>query len=120
MQAYIPAGERGQFRYPIHVNAEILGEHINLNRTPFLPYLPELLTRPQEAWLTFEQHKTTKKIALRLRLIRVVQADKKRGMVLVANAHAGHLEGWTFVPMSHWRDTNKRRRGMLLFTDEDD
>ena len=40
--------QRGQFRYPIHVNAEILGEHINLNRTPFLPYLPELLNRPQE------------------------------------------------------------------------
>ena len=119
MQAYIPVGERGKFRYPIHVNAEILGRHINLDRTPFLPYLPELLTRPQEAWLTFEQHKTTKKIALRLRLIRVVQTDKKRGMVLVANAHAGHLEGWTFIPMSKPAAVEKQRRGMLIASEED-
>lgn len=110
--------QRGKFRYPIHVNAQILGEHINLNRTPFLPYLPELLTRPQEAWLTFEKHKTTKKIALRLRLIRVVQADKKRGMVLVANAHAGHLESWTFIPMSKPAEVEKQRRG-ILFASED-
>lgn len=109
---------RGQFSYPIHVNAEILGEHVNLNRTPFLPYLPELLTRPQEAWLTFEQHKTTKKIALRLRLIRVAQADKKRGMLLVANAHAGHLESWTFIPISKPAVLEKQRRGILVFADQ--
>ena len=119
MQACIPVGARGKFSYPIHVNAEILGEHINLNRTPFLPYLPELLIRPQEAWLSFQRHKTTGKVALRLTLIKVIQDAKKRGISFIANAHAGHLEGWTFIPISKPAALEKQRRGILIFTDED-
>ena len=112
--------KRGQFRYPIHVNAEILGRHIKPDRSPFLPYLPELLTRPQEAWLSFQRHKTTGKVALRLTLIRVIQdAKKSKGISFIANAHAGHLESWTFIPISKPAALEKQRRGILIFTDED-
>ena len=108
----------GKFGYPIHVNAEILGRHIKPDRSPFLPWLPELLTRPQEAWLSFQRHKTTGKVALRLTLIRAIKADKKRGMALVANAHAGHLESWTFIPMSKPAALEKQRRGLLIASEE--
>ena len=110
----------GQFRYPIHVNAEVLGRHIQPDRSPFLPYLPELLTRPEEAWLSFQRHKTTGKVALRLTLIKVIQDTKKsKGISFIANAHAGHLESWTFIPMSKPADVEKQRRGMLIASEED-
>lgn len=112
--------KRGQFRYPIHVNAEILGRHIKPDRSPFLSYLPELLARPQEAWLSFQRHKTTGKVALRLTLISVIQdAKKSKGISFIANAHAGHLESWTFIPMSKPMILEKQRRGMLIASEED-
>ena len=61
-----------------------------------------------------------KKVALRLTLIKVIQdAEKSKGISLIANARAGHLEGWTFIPMSKPAALEKQRRGILVFTDED-
>jgi hypothetical protein len=110
--------KRDKFQYAINVNAETLGDHIDLSRTPFLPLLPDLLEKPQEAWLSFEQHKQSGKVALRLRLLKLVKLDKDRGMIMVANATRGQLESWTFIPVSRLRELDKQRRGVLVFAND--
>ena len=89
----------------------------DLERAHFFPLLPEVLADPYEVWLAFEQSKTTRRIALRLSYIKVFKQGLlgRKGMLFVANARAGVLEGWTAMPMSEQRDLNKRREGSLIY-----
>ena len=112
--------KQNKFQYAINVNAEILGGHIDMARTPFLPLLPELLESPQEAWMTFEKHRQTGKVALRIRLLKVIETDKQRSMILVADAQRGQLEAWTFIPSTKIKELQKRRRGLLVYFNEED
>lgn len=105
----LPTGGR------ILANAEVLAAHIDLDRSPFLPLLPEVLADPYEVWLSFEQHKATNKVVLRQRLIKVVRTDKDRGMLVVAQASHGKLEAWTMFPVSDRKYLNRQRAGKLLW-----
>ena len=103
--------KQGDFTHRVLVNAEGLGSHLaagDLERARFLPLLPEVLTDPYEVWLAFEQSKTTGRIALRLSYIKAFKQGLlgRKGMLFVANARAGVLEGWTAMPMSKERDLN--------------
>lgn len=97
------------------VNAESLASHVDLERTPYLPLLPEVLEEPYETWLSFEQHKGTGKVALRQRLIKLVQLDKDRGVLVTAQAKDGMLEAWTLLPTSDRKYLNRQREGKLLW-----
>ena len=105
------------FSLPVYVNAEVLGSHLKPDRVRFLSQLPELLERPYEVWATFEEHQVTGKVALRLRFMKVVEFEKSRGMLMVANAVKGRLEAWTFLPYKPNR-LNKLRQGWLLHGEE--
>ncbi len=105
----------GDFRQDILVNAASLANHIDLNRTPFLPFLPEALTDPQEVWLSFEQHKGSGIVTLRQRIIKMIQMDKKKGMMVVAQAVNGIMEAWTMFPVTKINYVNKQRTGRLLY-----
>jgi hypothetical protein len=97
------------------VNAESLASHIDLDRTPYLSLLPEVLEDPYEVWLAFEQHKGTGKVVLRQRLVKLVQLDKKRAVLVTAQAKGGVMEAWTLVPTSKLDYLNKQREGKLLW-----
>jgi hypothetical protein len=97
------------------VNAGALAGHINLNRTPFLPLLPETLEEPYEIWLSFERHKWTNKVELRQRLIKLVDVGEERGMLVVAQARNGMLEAWTMIPPTDLKYLNRQRAGKLLW-----
>lgn len=97
------------------VNAESLADYIGLERTPFIPLLPELLEKPYEVWLSFERHEATGRVALRKRLVKMVDAGKSKALVLVAHASKGMLEGWTFLPANRARELMKNRAGKLLW-----
>lgn len=97
------------------VNAESLASHVDLDRTPYLPLLPEVLEDPFETWLSFERHKGTGKVVLRQRLIKLVQLDKDRGVLVTAQAKNGMLEAWTLVPTSDRNYLNRQREGKLLW-----
>lgn len=97
------------------VNAGSLAGHVDLERTPYLPLLPEVLEDPFEAWLSFEQHKGTGKVVLRQRLIKFFQLDKDRGLLVTAQAKEGMLEAWTLVPASDRNYLNRQRAGKLLW-----
>lgn len=105
----LPTGDR------LLVNAEVLAGHIPLNRSPYLPLLPEVLEDPFEIWLSFEQHLGTNRMELRQRLIKLVQLDKERGMLVVAQARSGLLEAWTMVPVEKLGYFGKQRFGKLLW-----
>jgi hypothetical protein len=105
----LPAGSR------ILVNAPALANHIDLERSPYLPLLPEVLEDPYEIWLAFEQHQGTNKVVLRQRLVKVVRLDKERGLLVTAQARNGLLEAWTMIPTSKIGYIGKQRYGTLLW-----
>ncbi|MDR2551443.1 MAG: hypothetical protein LBD10_14730 [Desulfobulbus sp.] len=99
----------------ILVNAEALASHIDLDRSPYLPLLPEVLEDPYEIWLSFEQHQGTNKVVLRQRLIKMVRLDKERGVLVTAQARNGLLEAWTMIPTTDRKYLNRQRTGKLLW-----
>jgi len=108
------------FRYDIVVNAEVLIAHIDLNRTPFLPFLPETLTDPQEVWQRFDRHKGTGKIVLRQRIIKILPLDKgKKGLLVICDAKNGMIEAWTMMPITSWNYLSKQRTGQLVYRKEE-
>jgi len=100
---------------PVLVNADTLSGHIDPARAEYLPRLVETLDDPFEVWLQFERHKGTGKVTLRMRIIKAFNQGKKKGILMVANAARGMLEGWTFVPASRLKYLENQRRGKLLY-----
>ena len=70
---------------PVLVNAESLAAHLKLDRSEFLPLIDEALSDPYEAWLSFERHRATGKVALRMRVIKGFDIGKGNGVLVVAN-----------------------------------
>lgn len=103
------------FRYDILVNAETLGGHLAKERTPYLPFLPEVLTDPHEVWMTFERHKGTGKIILRQRIIKLLDLGAGKLLLVVAEAGDGWLQAWTMMPTSQRTYINKQRVGQLVY-----
>lgn len=98
------------------LNAEAMAAHLPVERSPFIPLLPEVLTSPHEIWVSFERHEVTGRIALRKRLIKVVAlGEENKLLLLVANASRGLFEGWTFIPIRRLQEANRHRVGQLLW-----
>lgn len=101
---------------PVAINAETLASHLDdLGRGAYLPLLEETLSDPYEVWIAFEQHKGTGYMALRTRIVKGFDLGKGRGMLFVANAVKGRLEGWTFVPTSDFAYLQRQRQGELVW-----
>jgi hypothetical protein len=107
------------FRYDLLVNAEVLAGHVAEDRTPYLPFVPEVLTDPQEVWLRFERHKGTGKVVLRQRIIKLLALDKDMHLVVVADATGGMLAAWTMIPTRQRSYVNKQRDGQLIYRKEE-
>lgn len=112
-----PVG-KGDWEMPVLVNAESVAAHVELERSAFADFLPELLEAPQEAWLGFERHKGTGRVSLRLTVVRAVATAGQR-MLMVAQASRGYLEGWTFIPTSDLKYLNRQRWGLLIHADDE-
>ncbi len=100
---------------PVNVNAATLAQHMDLDRTPFIPFIPELLRDPFEVWMAFEKHKGTGRVALRVRIIRAFSMGKDRAFLMVAQGQKGIFEGWTFVPVGTVSYLGKQRVGKLVW-----
>jgi hypothetical protein len=111
-------GPERVFRLPgggaINVNAETLAQHIDLTRSRYVPYLPELLEDPFEQWLTFERHKGPGLVVLRTRVLKAIATGKLEGHLLVAQARKGQLEAWTVIPVKH-QYLQRQREGLLVY-----
>ncbi len=107
---------RGGGTLPILLDAKTFAGHVDPQRAAHIELLDAVLSDPQEAWLSFEQHKGTGAVVLRLRLLRAfVTGDKKTHQVVAISARNGVLEGWTFVP-GEKRYGRSQRRGKLIWS----
>ena len=107
------------FRYPVRIDAKVMAEHVDLNRTPFLSLIPEILTDPYEVWQCFEKHGGTGKVILRTRFFRAFEGSRKKGYMVVLDAQNGFFEGWTFIPTDKSKDLNPNRYGRLVYAREE-
>jgi len=112
--------QAGEFSYPVLVNAETLAAHMDLDRSAFVPLLPELLSDPFEVWMSFEQHSASGQVVLRQRLIKAVQLEKDNDLLLVVHSANGLMEGWTFIPATDLKYLNKQRQGKLVYRRDSD
>ncbi len=111
-------GEQNLFKtsgLPVLLNSKTLADHIDVDRSEYLPFLADLLTNPYEVWLNFERHAASGRIALRTYFIKGYQLEKDRYLLTVANARGGYLEGWTFIPTSRKSYIQARRMGRLIY-----
>ncbi|QUN06439.1 head morphogenesis protein [Shewanella yunxiaonensis] len=100
---------------PVYINAASLAAHMkdDLGRAPYITWLIDLLKNPDETWATFERHKGTGKIELRVRMMKVYKDKKGKALLLVTQVNKGLLEAWTMMP-SDVNYINKQRRGILI------
>lgn len=100
---------------PVRVDAEALAAHMPLDRAQFVPFLPEMIDDPYEIWLRFEQHAGTGKVVLRKRIIKRLDLDSEKSLVLVAQAAEGRMEAWTLVPSTNPEYVRRQRVGRLIW-----
>jgi hypothetical protein len=104
---------QGDWAQPVAVDAESFADHVDLGRSPFAPFIPEVLEEPFEAWLGFERHRGTGKVELKLTVVKALAAEHRR-MVIVAKAKDGQFEGFTMIPMTNEAYVNRQRWGRLI------
>lgn len=103
---------------PVLVNSKSLSEHIDPNRSEFIPLLDDVLTNPHEIWQSFERHSASGKIVLRTRFIKGYEIGKGRFVLVSADAKKGYFQGWTFLPTSKKNYIQNQRVGKLIFGEE--
>lgn len=90
--------------------------HVAPGRSPWAPFIPEVLTDPFEVWMTLDQHEVTGRVELRKRYIKRVRAGERgQCLYLVATVLKGEFVGWTFVPASTVGVLSNQRVGKLLW-----
>lgn len=90
--------------------------HVAPGRSPWVPFIPEILADPFEVWMTLDEHEVTGRVELRKRFIKRVQAGTRgQSLYLVANVVKGAFVGWTLVPASTPGVLNNQRVGKLLW-----
>lgn len=101
----------------LYVNAASLAGHFlkNMERARLLPLLPELLRDPDEIWQGFEVSEQTGRMVLRQQIIKAVELDKERYLLMVAQARDGRFEAWTLLETRQITALNARRVGKLLY-----
>lgn len=65
-------------------------------REAFFPFIPDLISHPQEIWIGFARNTATGRVALRRRYVQFVQVAKDRVLGLVADSDGNRWSGMTF------------------------
>jgi hypothetical protein len=99
----------------VGIDAEALASHMPPDRARWVPFLPELVSDPAEIWLRFERHKGTGRVVLRQRLIKLIQLEQRKGLLLVLQSSGGSLDAWTMLPVSDEKYLQSQRVGKLLW-----
>ncbi len=107
----LPTGE-------LVIDARFLAEHLALKieRTRYLPFLPELLDAPFEIWLQLLQGQTGQ-LAMRQYLVKGISlpAGKERGLIGVAEVQGNRLVAYNFLHTSDRSYLDRTRSGLLLW-----
>jgi hypothetical protein len=99
----------------VFIDAKALADHIDPRRAAFIPFLAELIADPAEIWLTFQQHNVTGQVAMRTRVLKLIDLGHDQGLVLVLDAGGGMLQGVTFIPTERPAYVQNQRVGKLVW-----
>lgn len=84
-------------------------------REAWWPFIPELLTDPQEIWVGFARSKESGHVGLRRRYVKLIDTgDRSRQIALVADAEAGTYQALTFM-RGDLRYLASLRKGLRVF-----
>jgi len=100
----------------VAIDAAALAAHLPADQASFAPFLSELVNDPAEIWLRFERHKGTGRVVLRQRLIKLLQLDKRRRLLMVLQASGGSLDAFTVLQDSDRDYLQSQRVGRLLWS----
>jgi len=104
---------------PVWIDVPALAAHIGLERSIWLPLVPDVLARPREVWLDFERHEETGHVRLRLRVLKAYRVKQGRALVVVVDGDRGYLATITTFPLSKKREWNRRRTGRPILARHD-
>lgn len=106
---------------PVLVNAKTLADHIDPNRSEYLPLVVDTLESPYEVWINFDEHQATGQIALRARIIKAFDIGDGKVLLVTAQVNKGMLEAWTMIPLSSKKTSylDKQRVGRLVYGKEE-
>jgi HK97 family phage portal protein len=112
---------KDEFKSSLLVNAKVLSEHLDLDRTPYLPYFFDSVNDPDEIWSSVERNKLSGAIELRQRTIKGYEIgdEKDKYLISVFQSRDGKLESWTMIPTSNKKYMQKQRIGRLIWSKED-
>ena len=107
--------DQGGLQFGLHVDASWLGEHLPLDRGAYLPFLTDLVQRPAEVWLNWEQNEDSGKIRLGMNILKAIKLGKDKGLFMAAKVAKGEMEGWTFYPTNDMKYFDTLRKGLLVY-----
>ena len=127
-------GEEKIYRLPdggsVVMTAKSLAGHLDgpkLTRGIFLPLLPEILADPFEIWVSAEREVLSGKVAIRKRVIKVIDTGEQsksakggRRFMVVLDVNKGFFTDWTFFPIKNDSSVNKKRSGFLVYARPED
>ncbi|MDR1946606.1 MAG: minor capsid protein [Desulfovibrio sp.] len=100
------------------VSAAVLAGH-HPERSPFYPFLQELIEDPEEIWMSLDEHIVTGRVELRKRYVKLLRVgEKSQAMYLVGQVVKGQFVAWTMVTSSNPSGLNRQRVGKLLYFKE--
>jgi SPP1 gp7 family putative phage head morphogenesis protein len=125
-----PAGKEAVDRYRQEMMGktltDVLGDPLVLNeafiahltldgRERFFPLIRDVLSMPYEIWLQAEKEIETGRVVLRKRYVALVQAEKGRPMLVVAEGVRGQWLGYTMFYTRDTRYLDAVRNGVLIY-----
>lgn len=101
----------------VSVIAENLGKHFrnDLERTAYIPFIPEVLENPYEIWLVPCEEEKTGRVELRRVYIKGLAMDKNHYGWMVTEFRKGELWNVTYVVSSQETKQRKNRKGVLVW-----
>ncbi len=106
--------DKKDIRMDVYMNAEWIGNHLELDRAPFVPFLRDIITDPAEIYLLFEKNVRTGRVRLSVNFIKGIDIGKGKTGFLVSRVNDGYPQGWTFIP-TRVKGIDKFRKGKLLY-----
>lgn len=84
-------------------------------REAYFPFIPELIEKPFEVWVTFAKNEDTGQYGIRQKYIKAIQLDKKKGLLLIAETSGGKWTGFNLFSRNDIESFNSLRKGRLLW-----
>lgn len=100
---------------PAVIDAKVLGEHMDLNRSEYIPLLPDVLAHPFEVWSQVERNARTGALRMRVRVIKAYQVGAGRTVLVVLDKQGSTLVGWTVIPVRAGNYIENQRQGALWY-----